>query len=107
KVSAGEIVISDQQNRALTFDAANKTAIRGDLREGEAAFLLCAFENLLVVDQSKDRQPHANELDKRVAATCLHLVGPKGEHKFITPKLIAYDLNGTAEGRLGIDTTTD
>lgn len=107
KVSAAEISVSDDQGRNFTSGADNKTSLRGEFREGVDGFLFCAFENLLLVDKSAGRQPSAKELDPRVAAAYLSLLGPKDQHKFLTPKLLAYDLNGTAEGRPDIDTITE
>lgn len=81
-------------------------AIQGKLGDGLLPFLLKGFEALLPSDEG---------IDRGTAQLYLHLFGSGGRFGgptladgsgFVNPKVLAYDLNGTAEGRSGLGPTT-
>ena len=108
KVDGKGVEISDGDRTARI--GGGKPHLTGQFPEGIEGFLTVAFENLLV--QSGEGHPTAEDVDENVAQLYLHLLGPAGtltgksDAVFGTPKLLAYDLNGTAENRPGMASVT-
>jgi hypothetical protein len=103
------IVIADAAGRSITLDASGGSPrLAGTLPEGLRGFLLVAFQHLLA--------GRAADLDPRVAALVLHLVGPSGllnadrvpaAEQFRSPKMLAFDFTNTVERRAGMREATD